>query len=150
MSHIHSSSERYQDQLLQFEFANEQVMDAGDTMIAYLDDIDGNEWYPTEPSVYQGQLKCLVVCTNQGGGTQVYSKCSTTENNFIFEYNGTSSVISHNHEYFKHNDTNMNGTFNFSVIPSNQGFQVSWTAPSGASGTTFKIKCVGKVLKIKL
>ena len=150
MSHIHSSSERYQDKLLQFEFENEQVMDAGDTMTAYLDGISGNEWYPLEASVYQGQLKCLVVCLDAGAGTQVYSKCSTSENNFLFEYNGTSSVIAHNHEYFKHNDTNMNGTFTFSVIPANQGFRIQWTAPSGASGTTFKIKCVGKVLKIAI
>ena len=150
MSHITSFPEKFQDKLLQFEFENVQTLDAGDSMIAYLDNVTGKEWAPTEASVFQGQLKCLVVCTDSGSGSQTVSKCQTTENNFLFEYNGTTSVIAHNHEYFKHNDTNMNGTFAFTIIPATQGFRITWTAPSGASGTTFHIKCVGKVLKIEL
>ena len=43
----------------------------------------------------------------------------------------------------------MNGTYSYSVN-AQQGIDIKWTAPSGASGTTFKIKAVAKVLVIDI
>lgn len=151
MSHIHTNSERFQDKLQQFEFSKTAVMDAGDIVTLDYNGIDGERWYPTagDAAVYQGQLKLNAVCTDAGAGSQVFSKCDTEEVNILFEYNGTVSVIAHNHQYFKHSDANMNGTYSYSVN-AQQGIDIKWTAPSGASGTTFKIKAVAKVLVIDI
>jgi len=147
MSHIHTNSERFQDKLQQFEFSKTAVMDAGDIVTLDYNGIDGERWSPTsgDAAVYQGQLKLIAVCTDSGAGSQAFSKCDTQENNLLFEYDGTTSTIAHNHQYFKHSDANMNGTYSFS-INAGQGIDLKWTAPSGASGTTFKIKAVAKVL----
>jgi len=147
MSHIHINSERFQDKLQQFEFSKTAIMDAGDMVTLDYNGIDGERWTPKlgDAAVYQGQLKLIAVCTDSGAGSQAFSKCHTEEVNILFEYNGTTSVIAHNHQYFQHSDAHMNGTYSYSVNAS-QGIDLKWTAPSGASGTTFKIKAVAKVL----
>lgn len=147
MSGISANSERFQDKLQQFEFSKTAVMDAGDIVTLDYNGIDGERWSPTsgEAAVYQGQWKLIAVCTDSGAGSQAVSKCDTEEVNILFEYDGTTSTIANNHEYFTHSDANMSGTFGYSVNAS-QGIDLKWTAPSGASGTTFKIKAVAKVL----
>lgn len=145
--YLHS---RYENIFKQFEFTRTAIMNAGDIAEVYWDGDANKSWYPTYDSVYAGQINCLVSVINQGSGTQVYGASNVEEDNILFEYVSGISTIAHIHQYFKHADTNMNGTWSFSVNPVNQGIKITWTAPSGANNTTFKMRCLAKVNEIKL
>lgn len=150
MAYIFASAIHSANKELQFEFLNTAVLSAGERAYVWWNGIVGNEWYPTYPAIYSGQIKCLVSVTDVGGGSQSYGASNTEEDNILFEFVGGVGTIAHIHQYFKHSDANMNGTWIFSVNPTNQGIQIQWEAPSGALNTTFEMKCIANVLELKL
>lgn len=150
MAYIFFSNHTLANKLTQFYFTNTAVLNAGESAEVYWDGVAGKEWYPLYDAIYSGQIKCLVSVTNAGGGSQLYGASNVEEDNILFEHISGVSTIAHVHQYFKDFDANMNGTWSFSVNPLNQGIVIRWTAPSGASNTTFKMVCVANVLENKL
>lgn len=149
MSKINLQS-RYAPYYLDFEFSNQATMNAAETVEVYLNGDPNQSWYPINEAVYSGNISCMVTCIDPGSGSQLRGATQVDERNIIFEYVSGTSVITHNHTYFKHSDTNMNGTWTFAVNPTNQGIKTTWKAPSGANTTTFKMRCIAHVNEILL
>ena len=147
---VQISGSHYSPYKEQFVFTRTATLSAGETAEAYWDGIPSKEWFPTVDSVYSGQLNCLVTVTDAGSGSQAVGASNVNETNIIFEHVSDTSTITHEHTYFSHADTNMNGTWTVSVRASNQGIKIVWTAPSGANNTVFKLRCIALVNKIVL
>lgn len=147
---VQISGSHYAPYKEQFLFTNTATLSAGESTEAHWDGIPSKEWYPTVDSVYSGQLNCLVTVTDAGSGTQSVGASNVDETNILFEHVSDVSTIAHEHTYFSHADTNMNGTWTVSVRASNQGIKIQWTAPSGANNTVFKLRCIALVNKITL
>jgi len=137
------------DLSLGFLFYNEVTLSAGDIAEAYLNGVTGSQWNPPYEAVWQGQLQCMAVCVDSGSGTQAVGATHSREVNITFEYVGGVGTIAFEHQYFNYKDTNMNGTWIFSVN-AGQGISIEWEAPSGASDTQFKLRCVASVNEVKL
>ena len=137
------------DLSLGFLFYTEATMDAADVQEVYLNGVTGSQWNPPYEGVWQGQLSCMAVCVNAGDGTQTVGATHSREVNITFEYVGGVGSIAFQHQYFNFKDTNMNGTWSFSVN-TGQGISIKWEAPSGALNTQFKLRCVASVNEVKI
>ena len=134
----------------QFEFTRTATMNAAQSVEVYWDGDASKSWYPLYDSVYAGQISCLVSVIDPGSGSQAYGGYNVEENNILFRSIAGVSDIPFTHQYFKDSSANMNGTWTFAVNPTNQGIKITWTAPSGANNTTFKMRCIARVNELKL
>jgi len=150
MASVEVTKPNYVSLLDQFLFTRTAVMNAGDVAEVYWDGDPLKSWFPTVDSTYSGQVKCLVSVIDVGSGSQAYGATNVEEDNLLFKYVSGVSTIPFKHQYFKYFDANMNGTWSFTINPINQGIRITWTAPSGALNTTFKMRVVANVNSLYL
>jgi len=145
MAEVGISQSQYTDYLEHFVFERTAVMNAAEEVEVYWNGNPNASWYPIQYAVYSGQICCICTCIDSGSGSQAVGSSHVQEFNVVFKYVSGVSSIPFEHQYFKYTGANMNGTWDFSVNPTNQGIIITWEAPSGASNTTFKMRCVANV-----